>query len=47
MGYKNDYIIDPEIEDDEQPIIEKSMESVSIPNNTISRDYEIVEPEEL
>lgn len=46
MGYQeNSYIIDPEVEDDEQPIVEKTMESVSIPNNRISRDYEIVEEE--
>lgn len=46
MGYQeNNYIIDPEVEDDEQPIVEKSMESVSIPNNRIGREYEIIEDE--
>ena len=42
MGYKNEYIIDPEIEDDEQPIVEKEMEPVYIPNNQISEKYEVV-----
>lgn len=44
MGYQeNSYIIDPEVENDEEPIVEKSMEEVSIQGNTISRDYEVVE----
>ena len=44
MGYKeNTYIIDPEIEDDEQPIAQKEMEPVSIPNNRISREHEFIE----
>ena len=44
MAYREEtYIIDPEISDDEKPIIEKEMEPVSITNNKISRDYEVVE----
>lgn len=48
MGYQeNTYIIDPEIEDDEQPIVEKEMQqSISIPNNNISREYEIIDDQE-
>lgn len=42
MGYQENYIIDPEIQEDE-PIVEKEMESVSITNNQIQRDYEIIE----
>lgn len=44
MGYQeNTYIIDPELEDDEQPIVQKEMEPVSIPNNRISREHEFIE----
>ena len=44
MGYQeNTYIIDPEIEDDEQPIAQKEMESISIPNNRITREHEFIE----
>lgn len=42
MGYRQEnYIIDPEIEDDEQYITEKQMESVSLGNN--KKEYEIIE----
>lgn len=44
MGYReNTYIIDPDVEDDEQFIVEKEMESVSLGNN--KREYEIIEEE--
>ena len=44
MGYQeNSYIIDPEVENDEKPVIEKPMEEVSIQGNNIARDYEIIE----
>lgn len=44
MGYREQtYIIDTDVEDDEQPIIEKEMESVSLGNNR--RKYEIIEEE--
>lgn len=43
MGYQENYVIDPETEDDEQYVVEKEMESVSIPSNQVSRDYEVVE----
>lgn len=43
MGYKQEYIIDPEIQDDEQLIIEKEMEPVYIPDNQFSKKYEVVE----
>ena len=44
MGYREEtYIIDPEVEDDEQFIVEKEMESVSLGNN--KKEYEIIEEE--
>lgn len=44
MGYQNEtYIIDSEVQDDEQPIVQKEMEPISIPNNNIQREYEIIE----
>lgn len=44
MGYREEtYIIDPEVEDDEQFIVEKKMESVSLGNN--KKEYEIIEEE--
>lgn len=43
MGYQTDYIIDPEIVNDEQEIAQVEMEPVSIPNNKINREYEVVE----
>ena len=43
MGYQTEYIIDPEVQDDEQPVVQRQMESISIPNNQITRDYEVVE----
>lgn len=44
MGYREEtYIIDPEVEDDEQFIVEKEMESVSLGNN--KKKYEIIEEE--
>ena len=46
MGYQeNTYIIDPEV-DSEKEFVQKPMESVSIPNNTINRDYEIIDDPE-
>ena len=44
MGYREEtYIIDPEVEDDEQFIVEKEMESISLGNN--KKEYEIIEEE--
>lgn len=43
MGYQTDYIIDPEVQDEGQPIIQKEMEPVSIPNNRIQREYEVID----
>lgn len=44
MGYREEtYIIDPEVEDDEQFIVEKKMESISLGNN--KKEYEIIEEE--
>lgn len=43
MGYQKEYIIDAEVPDDEQPIVTKEMQSVSIPNNEINKEYEIIE----
>ena len=43
MGYQTDYIIDPEVQDEEKPIVQKEMESISIPNNKINRDYEVID----
>lgn len=44
MGYREEtYIIDPEVEDDEQLIVEKQMESVSLGNS--KKEYEIIEEE--
>ena len=44
MGYREEtYIIDPEVEDDEQFIVEKKMESISLGNN--KKEYEIIEKE--
>ena len=44
MGYREEtYIIDPDVEDDEQLIVEKEMESVSLGNNR--KEYEIIEEE--
>lgn len=43
MGYQEDkYIIDPEV-DNEKYVVEKPMESVSISNNKLNRDYEVVD----
>ena len=45
MAYKqtqNTYVIDPEV-NDEKPVVERQMESVSI--NNLQRDYEIIEEE--
>ena len=46
MGYQTEYIIDPEIEDDEKIVTTKTMEPVSIPNNKIGREYEVIEEPE-
>ncbi len=43
MGYQTDYIIDPEVQDEGQPIVQKEMEPVSIPNNRIQREYEVID----
>lgn len=44
MGYKEEtYIIDPDVESDEDIVIEKEMESVSLGNSR--REYEIVQEE--
>ena len=44
MGYREEtYIIDPEVEDDEQFIVEKKMEPISLGNN--KKEYEIIEEE--
>ena len=44
MGYREEnYIIDPEVEDEREPIVEKPMESVSIPSNRIKKEYEIID----
>ena len=43
MGYQTEYIIDPEVQDEEQPMVQKEMEPISIPNNKINRDYEIID----
>ena len=43
MGYQTDYIIDPEVQDEGQPIAQKEMEPVSIPNNRIQREYEVID----
>lgn len=45
MGYREEetYIIDPEVMDDEQFVVEKEMESVSLGNNR--KEYEIIEEE--
>lgn len=43
MGYQTDYIINPEVQDEENPTVQKEMEPISIPNNKINRDYEVVE----
>ena len=44
MGYREEtYIIDPDVEDDEQYIVEKEMQSVSLGNNR--KEYEIIEEE--
>ena len=42
MGCQKEYIIDAEVPDDEQPIVTKEMQSVSIPNNKINKEYEII-----
>lgn len=47
MGYQTEYIIDPEVQNDEQPVVQKEMEPISIPNNNIKREYEIVEEEPI
>lgn len=46
MGYQTEYIIDPETEDDEKIVTTKTMEPVSIPNNKIGREYEVIEEPE-
>lgn len=47
MGYQeNTYIIDPEVENDEEEFVQKPMESVSIPNNRINREYEVIDDPE-
>lgn len=43
MGYQKEYLIDPEVKDDNEFLVEKEMDSVVIPNNDIGREYEIVE----
>lgn len=44
MGYREEtYIIDPDVEDDEQYVVEKEMQSVSLGNN--KKEYEIIEEE--
>ena len=44
MGYREEtYVIDPEVEDDEQFIVEKEMESIPLGNS--QKEYEIIEEE--
>lgn len=45
MGYQNEYIINNDVEDSNEPVFKKTVQPVKIAQNQPQDDYEVIEPQ--